>query len=190
MSASESSSIFVMPIRSRRTKRCLSGCATKIASRSTPGVQDAEPDDRVEIAEPGDTDVDEEVRLPQPVEALAPHPDEERDADDEEQHRPAPDQASALGARVRHRANRAHALRRGRPKPGLRHQQRQEHAEHDHRQAARDDRQAEVDEREPDRQRRFPPATPHARSGRRAGTARRRCRRRPRRRATRPRRRS
>jgi len=49
-----------------------------------PGAEDAEPDNRIEAADAGQAE-QQEVRLPEPVEALAPHACERRDAEDGEQ---------------------------------------------------------------------------------------------------------
>ena len=114
------------------------------------GAEDAEPDDGIEPAERRQPDVADEVRLPEPVVALAPHPGERCDAEDREQRRPRPHEARAVRTRMAHLGERPTLLPRQGREPRLRHRQREEGGEHDLSRSCDNDRQAQVDDRETD----------------------------------------
>ena len=114
------------------------------------GTEDAEPDDRVEPTERGQADVAEEVRLPEPVVALAPHPGERGDPEDRKQRRAGAHEPRTLPTRMRHLGERAPLLARERREARLPHRQGEEDRERDFPGPGDDDRQAEVDEREAD----------------------------------------
>ena len=140
-----------MPRQLAFPKRRESGCATTIASTTAPAFRI--PNQMIELkpANSGTPMFDEKLRLPQPVDALAPHPAEERDAENEKKDRTRADEPAASPGGMRHPAQRRELRGRRGLEPRLGHHEREENAERDQDDAARDDRQPEVDERKPDR---------------------------------------
>ncbi len=63
--------------------------------------EDPEPDDRIEATQLRQADVLDQMSLPEPVVALAPHAGEGRDTEDREEDGPSPDDAGALATGVK-----------------------------------------------------------------------------------------
>jgi hypothetical protein len=117
------------------------------------GGEDPEPDDRVERAEAGQSDAQDHVGLPEPVEALRRRAREEDDRQDQQEHRLRADEPAARDRRRPQVAQRTCTfLGRAPPKARLRHRERGEDPVRGGEDPAGDDREPQVGARDRDAQ--------------------------------------